>query len=159
MYKSTAITRQSMNPFVLALAGLLAMGIVAYGLEFGRPSMGSKSGPSIWASLPTTFVENQGQWRNGSRFAVRRGAVNAALHADRIRFELAASGASRKAFELHFVASSEATRLSGERQLAGEHAFFLGNDKKNWCAHVKAKIVPCLGGPLFDTASRTSFTS
>ena len=87
-------------------------------------------------ALPTAFIENRGQWRNGSRFTVRRAGFDASLHPDGIRFELGTRQGERRGFKLSFVGASSTARLVGEKRFAGEHSFFLGNDKNAWRARV-----------------------
>jgi hypothetical protein len=104
-------------------------------------------------STPRAFVENRGQWGNGSLFQMRRGNSVVAVTRDgftiqMLRMDGASTGngdvdeVDRSAsvsgwnVELEFRGASLLARVEGVEPLPGIHNYLLGNDPTRWVTYV-----------------------
>ncbi|HKB16335.1 MAG TPA: hypothetical protein VKF62_09720, partial [Planctomycetota bacterium] len=120
------------------------------------PNPQSAAGNEFLKRVPFTFVENRGQWPEGTRFLGGRGG-NAAVHLERNAIVLQLLGRDAAPREepvppksrlegrvearepllvanarFHFEGSREVVRLAGRDVTPTLHNFFLGNDPARW---------------------------
>ena len=101
-------------------------------------------------SMPSVFVQNDGQWDGPAKFVSRAHGVTAAFEDQRILLGL--HGVDEKGGDfgvglaLQFAGASEACAPCGEQKLAGVHHYLHGQDPSRWHVNV----------PLFEAISYKS---
>ncbi|HEX2059814.1 MAG TPA: hypothetical protein VHK90_03660, partial [Thermoanaerobaculia bacterium] len=86
-----------------------------------------------FGSLPTDFVENQGQWSTPARFVAWAGSSTASFTPEVIVLRSAHGEVT-----LTFENRRPDVELVGEAKRRGTYNFFLGADPSRWCSRVPA---------------------
>ncbi len=92
--------------------------------------------PPAAAVLPIDFIENQGQWDEGTRFVARGPSVAARFGRDRL--VLRAQGLASAEVTLAFEGAASTVRMTGETRRTGRYNFYVGADPAAWRSNVPA---------------------
>src|SRR6476646_8680574 len=120
-----------------------AWGIVALSCWWAVPVAQAQQ---VLQSPPNAFVENRGQWQNGSLFQMRRGNSIVAVGRDGFTIQMlrleadgtrkrrpGATSSTASVFGwnvgLRFVGSSPAAQVEGLDELPGDYNWLIGNDR------------------------------